>query len=407
MSLQTAQLDSTNFWTGSYFIVLFLLTLPAVKIFVGMEIRIAQIALVVVFLTLLVNDLQGRKAQIGMLLILFFAGVVFMTISSLSLYPKIKENGFIIKYLFIFPAAFYLGQRALVLLQPKGAIKVWESVLLLSCLLSAFVHYYPIAGLIHVRPPYLSIGLKGTFWEQGSLAFFLGLLLLASLAVRFNYKIWPSTRLGMWLVYILVIGCLLASMNKSVWLATWSSLLCVVLFNRGMFTSALGSIPSIDKKAAKRWGLRILGGVCVSILSLVLYNAGLEPQEQIVNEEMLQHKWESERGAVLRAGLDLIAQEPWMGLGFGAVEIATEGFGVGAGAGSGMIFNSFVDIWISVGILGFLFSLWLLVTAYGRRNFPSQIIVVYLFIFGNLNPVIQNEEYYIFLGVAYACAHEV
>lgn len=400
------QVGPRTFWVGCYFIVLFLLTLQATKISLGMEIRIGQVALVTVFCVLLVTDLQGRQAPMKMLLILLFFGFLFAAISGVSSYPKIKENGFIVKYLIIYPAAFYLGQRALDLLRPRGVIRICESVLLLSCLLSFVVHYYPISGLIHVRPPHLSVALKGTFWEQIGLSFFFGLLLLTALALRLKYGMWPSKKLGILTLYVLVLAGLVASANKSVWLGAWSSLLCVAFFNRDTFAHNIVALTSIDKVAVKRWGLRVFGGVCVSVLAVGLYNSSLDPQEQIVNEAMLQHKWESERGAVLRASLDLIAQEPWVGLGFGAVEIATADTGIGTGEGTGMIFNSYLDIWISVGILGFLYSLWLLIMAYSRESFPSQIIVVYLFIAANLNPVAQNEEYFIFLGFAWACAHE-
>lgn len=406
MPSPTIQVGPRTFWVACYFIVLFLLSLQSTKISLGMEIRIGQVALVAVFCVLLVTDLQGRKAKMGMLLTLFSFGLLFMAISSISLYPKNKENGFIIKYLFIYPAAFYLGQRALSLLEPKGVIRICESVLLLSCLLSIVVHYYPISGLIHVRPPHLSVAVKGTFWEQSALSFFFGLLLLTTLALRLKHGIWPSKKLGIWSLYVLVVAGLVASANKTVWLAAWSSLLCVALFSRDTFARNIEALTSINKVAVKRWGLRVFSGMCVSVLAVGLYNSSLDPHEQIVNEAMLQHKWESERGAVLRASLDLIAQEPWLGLGFGAVEISTADTGIGTGEGTGMIFNSYLDMWISVGILGFLYSLWILFTSYGRQSFPSQIIVVYLFIAANLNPVAQNEEYFIFLGFAWACAHE-
>lgn len=404
----SSQAFPRTFWTGCYFIVIFLLTLQAVKVSVGMEIRIAQISLMAIFIALLIIDLQARRAEMRMLLVIFFFGLIFMTISSLSLYPKNKENAFLIKFLFIYPAAFYVGQRALTLLGPKGIIKVCESVLLISCLLSIFVHYYPIPGLIHVRPTHLSVALKGTFWEQGSLAFFFGLLLLTSVALRFKHEIWPSAKWIILAFYAIVVTCLVASANKTVWLAVWSSLVCVTLFNRDLFTRTIGAVTLRGKATVKRWGLRVFCGVCVSVLAMVLYNVSLEPHEQIVNAEMLQHKWESERGAVLMQGFNLIAEEPWLGLGFGAVEIATEGEGegIGAGLGSGMIFNSYLDVWMSVGVLGFLYSMGLLITAYSRRSFSSQLIVVYLFIFANLNPVAQNEEYYVFLGLAYACVQE-
>jgi hypothetical protein len=94
------------------------------------------------------------------------------------------------------------------------------------------------------------------------------------------------------------------------------------------------------------------------IPALALYNASLEPSENIVTFEMLEHKWRSERGAALRTSIDLIAEEPWLGKGFGFVAAY---FGthdenvIGLDEDVGNIFNSFFDMWLAVGVLAWCF----------------------------------------------------
>ena len=66
-----------------------------------------------------------------------------------------------------------------------------------------------------------------------------------------------------------------------------------------------------------------------------------------------------------------------------------------------MLFNSYLDVWISVGIIGLLYHLILLKMSFSTTHLFTLIIPIYWFIFCNTNPSMGVEEYYLFLGIAY------
>ena len=66
-----------------------------------------------------------------------------------------------------------------------------------------------------------------------------------------------------------------------------------------------------------------------------------------------------------------------------------------------MIFNSYLDVWISVGILGVLFHFLLLNFSFSRTHLVTMILPIYWFIAANTNPTIGDEYYYLFLGISY------
>ena len=150
--------------------------------------------------------------------------------------------------------------------------------------------------------------------------------------------------------------------------------------------------------------------MAILVPALALYNASLEPSEKIVTFELLEHKSQSERGAAFRTAIDLIAEDPWLGKGFGFVEAY---FGthdervIGLGEDVGEIFNSFLDMWLAVGVLGLVFSVGLVALCFDRRSLVAVMVVSYLFVWANLNPVANSEYYYFFLGLCYAAARSI
>jgi O-antigen ligase len=270
--------------------------------------------------------------------------------------------------------------------------------LLSGCLLAVMLSVHPVPALIHERPEHLSIGLKGSFWEQGELAFFAGLFLLASLALRIEYALRPRSILPLSVVYGLALGSALASLNKTVWVALVCALMASALLYRGR---------GHGEAAARRWtGYLVLFAIACAV-GLWAYNAWLPVDEKLVTGGMLEHKWENERGAALRIAWDLILQAPLLGHGFGFVEAY---FGshpsdvIGLGSGVAQLFNSYLDIWLSVGLPGLMYALGLLAAAFSRHSPVSLLIVVYLFVFASFNPVAQHEYYFLFLGIALAAA---
>ena len=154
-------------WVGLYFVILYLLTLPALKLPIGLDVRVGQVMLLVGFIALWLHDLLRREVPWGILLGLVGLGTLLSGISLLSPYPKVKEVVFIIKYVTLYPATFYLGYRLLGRMTVAQAIWVLEATLFVACVTSIVLHYYPVPFLIHERPEYLSLALKGSFWEQG------------------------------------------------------------------------------------------------------------------------------------------------------------------------------------------------------------------------------------------------
>jgi len=120
---------------------------------------------------------------------------------------------------------------------------------------------------------------------------------------------------------------------------------------------------------------------------------------------MLQNKMNNERGKVFKVALHLLDQSNWLGgYGFGYIERFFATYTdkiIGLGGKVGMIFNSYLDVWISVGLLGVVYHLSLLWLAWDRRSLVTMAIPFYWFVMLNTNPMSQSEYYFIFLGISY------
>lgn len=386
-------------WTVFLGVVLLALALPAVKVPLVVDLRIGQLVLILGFAWLGVRDLVTGRLHWGLLLGLVGVGFLLCAISAASPYTKVKQSVFFVKYLFLFPAAFYVGARIVAQSTPARLSVVFEWVLLLGCLLAVFLYYVPIPLLIHERPEGLASGLKGSFWEQGEFSFFIGLLLLASLALRVGYGAWPQRRTWLLLLYTFALGCAVASMSVTIWLA----LVAALVFGGLVYHPR--DDDSVAGGNARRWSLYFILIAVVAAIAILAYNAYLPPSDKLITAEALRTKWEVERGAALRTAWKLILDHPWFGHGFGFVEafFGTRPIGiVGLGAGVAQIFNSYIDIWVSVGIFGLVYAVGLVWLVFDRRVLFSTFVVAYLVVFANINPVAQSEYYHIFLGAAFA-----
>lgn len=393
-----------------FFTLLYALTLPTLKLSLGFEIRAGQLVLLFGFGLLMLRDLQMKQVRWGVLCLVLGLGIFLSGISLLETYPKIKQSTFIIKYVFIFPAAFYTGVRVPLLIPGRRLVRAFEATLVLACLVAIGMEQHPIPMLVHARPAYLSVGLKGTFWEQGAFAFFIGLFVLASLALRIRLSHWPRRRWRLFVVYGLALGCAVASHNKTVWLGLLGAILTAALIYRDAprLRRALGARLG-GSGTVKRWIWRLVLVALILAVALVAYNASLSPGDKIWSSAMLHNKWQNERGAALRTTLGLIPQAPLFGHGFGFVQayFTTHPADiVGLGAGVADIFNSYLDIWLTSGLIGVAYALGLIWVSFNRRSLISLLLVTYLFICANFNPEMQSEYYYIFLGIAFAFCHE-
>lgn len=391
---------SQRIWVPFVFILLYTLTFPNIKIPTGLDLRLGQVVLMMGVFVLFLRDAYLREMRWNALLALVGAGLLLSCISYLAPFPKIKQVVFIIKYTMVYPSAFYMGARVLCLIPLRRFLQVLEITLALACIGGIALEFFPIVPLVHPRPAYL-VGIKGSFWEQGSMAFVLGLFLITSLALRLQTGLWPARRRYLlWGLYVLVLGCAVATRNKTIWIALGFTLL---------FGVALYRDPRRARGAGKAWWLLCaVLVVCAFGVGLGWYNHSLPPGDKIVSEQMLAYKWENERGAALRIVWALIQQNPIFGKGFGFVEAY---FGthsahvIGLGVDTGAIFNSYLDIWLSVGVFGLIYSFGLLKAAFNRDSLLAVFVVIYVFVCVNFNPYAQTEYYYLFLGLCWA-THE-
>jgi hypothetical protein len=198
------------------------LALPALKLPVGVDLRLGQLAVAGLFALIILRDLHHQQVAWGPLLAIAGGGLLLSGLSLLSVEPSVKEKVFVLKYVVVFPTAFYCGVRLPALAGVRRLTTAVEGTLAFGCLLSLALWLHPVPLLIHERPAYLSVGLKGSFWEQGELAFFAGLFLLASAGRRIEHGLRPRGRLGviaLALLYLLALGCALGSYNKTIWVA--------------------------------------------------------------------------------------------------------------------------------------------------------------------------------------------
>lgn len=383
-------------WEAYVFVLLYSLTLPTLKIPLVVEMRLGQLVLVAGFGVFALRELMTGRAHWGLLLVPLGCGIALCAISYLAPFPKVKQTTFFIKFLFLYPPAFYIGARLMAGLPPARLAMILEWVLFCACAMALLLSVHPIPLLVHERPEGLASGLKGTFWEQGWFAFFIGLFLLASVALRFGYSAWPRRTWPLVVLYLLAAYCAVASGSLTIWAGLLGALILGGLLYRP---------PGADPRVIRRWALRLLGAAIVAAVALLVYNSLLPPGEKLVTMDMLRLKWRTGRGAALRASWALIVQQPWFGHGFGYVEayFGSHAMSItGLGAGVAHIFNSYLDLWLTVGLPGLIYGLALVWAAFDRRVLFSTFVVAFLFVSANINPVAQHEYYYLFLGSAFA-----
>lgn len=381
------------------FLLLLALTLPTLKVDIGVTMRVGQILLMAGFVWLFLGDTLRRQVEWGPLLCLGGIGVLFAGLSFLSPYPQVKQLNFLIKYIILFPAAFYVGLRLIASLPPQRLVMIFEWVLFIACMVGLLVHWFPIPPLVHERPAGLAIGMKGTFWEQGEMAFFIGLFLIGATGLRLRYRLRPKSPVALGLFYGLLGLFAVATYNKTVWLALAGAVLVTVCLYR--------SSPRRDP-VSSRWLTRLMVLMALSGVALSVFNLLLPEASQLVSWEMLEVKWQQERGAALRTTIALIMETPWLGRGFGFVEAyfgSRDSDIIGLGSGVAQIFNSYLDLCLSMGLLGLGYSLGLLWICVQRDHIFTLLVVSFLFVFANFNPVAQHEYYHLFLGMCFWLAY--
>ena len=322
------------------------MSLSVVNFNIGINIRIGQLMILFMFAIILLIDF--RKKELNEILLIFFVffGFLFIFISKNSVYSKIGEIKFIIKYMLIFPATFYLGYWGVKNFKIENFLKIVDLVLLSFILLAILLYFYPIAAIHNDRGGLT--GFQGTFFETGWFAMIVGSFALMSILIRYDYGL-KFTKFHHFL-YLFSFLSIIFSKNKTVWISV-----IVILLFISIFKSIIANKENAKKSILKLKNINsiyfILFVITISIVFFILNNSLPEP---IISLEMLKIKMNEERGKAFFAAMDLLRNSDWLGAyGFGFIEQYFETYTdyiIGLGTNTGMIFNSYIDMWIAVGI---------------------------------------------------------
>ena len=394
--MQKPIFQSTFFFILILF-VLFSMSLSIVSINVGINIRIGQLAILLMFGFVLLDDLKNKSINETLLVFFIFFAILLTFVSRSSSYSKIDEMKFVIKYMLIFPATFYIGQWSVRNFKIEDFFKVIE-ISLASYILMAFIlSVYPIGFLYNDRGE-LS-GFQGTFLETGWFALVVGAFTITSILGRLDFNLKFSK--VQYILYFFSMIALVLSKNKTIWMGIFLIITFIILFK-----SIIASKENVKESVKKLKAINSFYFIFAFIVFVTLFFAvNSILAEPIVSVAMLEEKLNDERGKAYLVAIRLIENSDWFGgYGFGFIQqyfsVYTDEI-IGLDENSGMIFNSYLDVWISVGILGVLFHFLLLKFAFSRTHLLTMILPIYWFIAANTNPTIGDEYYYLFLGISY------
>ena len=394
--MQKPIFQSTFFFILILF-VLFSMSLSIVSINAGINIRIGQLAILLMFGFVLLDDLKNKSINETLLVFFIFFAILLTFVSRSSSYSKIDEMKFVIKYMLIFPATFYIGQWSVRNFKIEDFFKVIE-ISLASYILMAFIlSVYPIGFLYNDRGE-LS-GFQGTFLETGWFALVVGAFTISSILGRLDFNLKFSK--VQYILYFFSMIALVLSKNKTIWMGIFLIITFIILFK-----SIIASKENVKESVKKLKAINSFYFIFAFIVFVTLFFAvNSILAEPIVSVAMLEEKLNDERGKAYLVAIRLIENSDWFGgYGFGFIQqyfsVYTDEI-IGLDENSGMIFNSYLDVWISVGILGVLFHFLLLKFAFSRTHLLTMILPIYWFIAANTNPTIGDEYYYLFLGISY------
>jgi hypothetical protein len=297
----------------------------------------------------------------------------------------------------IFPATFYIGQWVVQNLPKRKFLKAIEITITLDIFMAFLLSVYPISFLYNDRGE-LS-GFQGTFLETGWFSLILGSLTLTSILIRLDYGL-KFTNFH-YLLYFFALISQFLSKNKTIWLA-----LLVIMFFLIFIKMFISDNSKIKKSVLKLKEINSFNFIVIVIIFLIVFfSINLILDKPIISIPMIEEKLNDERGKAFLAAITLLKNSDWLGsYGFGFIQqyfsVYTDEI-IGLDADSSMLFNSYLDVWISVGIIGLLYHLILLKMSFSTTHLFTLIIPIYWFIFCNTNPSMGVEEYYLFLGIAY------
>ena len=391
------QKNNLLFYNIFFLFTLFFLSFSVVSINAGINIRIGQFSILVFFALIILYDLRNKQLNEMLLIFFIFFAILLTLISKNSSYSKIGEMKFIIKYLLIFPAAFYSGYWVIQNFSVKQFTKIIEIVLASYIFMAFLLSVYPIGFLYNDRGALN--GFQGTFMEAGWFALVVGAGTLTSILVRLDYKL--NFGKYQYILYFFSLFALVLSKNKTIWIGIFVIGIFLILFkniiaNKENIKDSVKNLKNIN--SFYFMGILVIFIVVFFVINLVL-------PEPIFSIEMLEEKLNDERGKAYLAAVELLRRSDWLGgYGFGFIQhyfsVYTDEI-IGLDSNSGMIFNSYLDVWISAGLIGVFYHFLLLKFSFSRSHLITLVIPIYWFISANTNPTIGDEYYYLFLGISY------
>ena len=388
---------NNNFLFSLLLFVLFAMSLSIVSINAGINIRIGQLSILIMFAFVLLSDLKNSDINETLLIFFIFFAILLTFVSKNSSYSKIDEIKFVIKYALIFPATFYIAQWSVRNFTIEVFFKVLEIALALYIFMGFFLSVYPIPFLYNDRGEIS--GFQGTFLEAGWFALVVGSFTLTSILGRLDFNL-KFSKIH-YLLYFFSIISLVLSKNKTIWIGVFLIITFITLFK-----SIISNKENIKDSVKKLKGINSFYFIFAFIVfSIIFFGVNSVLSEPIVSVAMLEEKLNDERGKAYLVAVNLLSNSDWLGgYAFGFIQqyfsVYTDEI-IGLNEDSGMLFNSYLDAWISVGIFGVLFHFLLLYFAFSRTHLLTMILPIYWFIAANTNPTIGDEFYYLFLGISY------
>ena len=399
-----------DIWYFLFLIIFVLLSMMTLKI--G-SMRLGQLSILVIFILILIHDTLNKKLNVKLIIFLWIFPLFFIFISKFSDYPKIKEMTMIIKYMTILPASFYVGSRIVSFIGIKGLISLQTRLVIVYGAFAILLSIYPIAFLIHDRGVLTSF--QGTFWEAAGLANAVIMAFLLSSLLRFDFKIPFKSKWSTLLFFVFTFFILLSTRNKTIWIGSIFSFMFVIIhfmYTKYILTGFVYNKKSINKYLKKMKSFNIPLAALLILIFIIfayIYNSYLL-EKPIITQEILKIKIEEERGLAFEYAIQLLKDSNWLGMyGFGFIEYYFESLYVhvlGLGAGSALLFNSYLDVWISVGLMGLLYHFLLLKFSFSTRYLVTMILPIYIFMMSSFNPFAAGGFYYLYLGISYSIARE-
>ena len=238
------------------------MSLSIVSINAGINIRVGQLSILFLFAIIFMIDLKNYAVNEMIVIFFLFFGFLLTLISYNSSFSKIGEIKFIIKYILIFPAIFYIGQWTIRNLPKRKFLIAIEITATIHIFMALLLSFYPISFIYNDRGE-LS-GFQGTFLEAGWFSLVLGSLILTSILIRLDYKL--NFTYFHYILYFFAIVSEILSKNKTIWIA-----LLIILFFLMIIKTFIANYSNIRYSIYKLKQINSFNFVITFVLFVVFF----------------------------------------------------------------------------------------------------------------------------------------